>query len=304
MSLKSGTIFDIQRFSIHDGPGIRTTVFFKGCPLRCWWCHNPESQATARELMIREERCIRCRECLRACPNGAISESNGSLSTALDKCAGCGGYCAQVCPSGAREVIGRELTVPQVMAEVARDVVFYDQSEGGVTFSGGEPLLQPEFLDALLQECREREIHTALDTSGCAPFSVLGRICANVDLFLYDIKLMDDEKHRQYTGVSNGLIMKNLRELSQQGRQIIVRVPIVPGVNDDEKNIRKLGEFVASLAHPPQIDLLGYHKLGLEKYRRLRRAWNLPETQPPSAERMAELAANLRGFGLRVTTRG
>jgi pyruvate formate lyase activating enzyme len=201
-------------------------------------------------------------------------------------------------------MIGREVTVAQVMAELARDVVFYDQSGGGVTFSGGEPLSQPEFLAALLQECGDRDIHTALDTSGCASFSVLSRICANVDLFLYDLKLIDDEKHRQYTGASNGLILKNLQELSQQGRQIVVRVPVIPGVNDDEKNIKSLGEFVASLPHPPQIDLLGYHKLGLEKYRRLRRAGNLPETQPPSAERMAELAATLRGFGLRVTTRG
>jgi pyruvate formate lyase activating enzyme len=303
MSLKIGTIFDIQRFSIHDGPGIRTTVFFKGCPLRCWWCHNPESQASARELMLREERCISCLECLQACENGAISQSDGSVSTALDKCTSCGN-CTQVCPSGAREIIGREVTVPQVIEEVARDIIFYDQSGGGVTFSGGEPLLQPDFLGALLQECREREIHTAVDTSGCASFNVLNRICGDVDLFLYDIKLMDDEKHRRYTGVSNGLILKNLQEISQRGHEIIVRVPVVPDVNDDEENICKLGDFVTSLAHRPQIDLLGYHKLGLEKYRRLRRAWNLPETQPPSAERMAEIAATLRGFGLRVTTRG
>ena len=303
MSLKIGTIFDIQRFSIHDGPGIRTTVFFKGCPLRCWWCHNPESQAPARELMLREERCIDCLECLQACENGAISQSDGSVSTALDKCTSCGN-CTQVCPSGAREIIGREVTVPQVIEEVARDIIFYDQSGGGVTFSGGEPLLQPDFLGALLQECREREIHTAVDTSGCASFNVLNRICGDVDLFLYDIKLMDDERHRRYTGVSNGLILKNLQEISQRGHEIIVRVPVVPDVNDDEENICKLGDFVTSLAHRPQIDLLGYHKLGLEKYRRLRTAWNLPETQPPSAERMAEIAATLRGFGLRVTTRG
>ncbi len=303
MSLKTGIIFDIQRFSIHDGPGIRTTVFFKGCPLRCWWCHNPEGQAPVRELMLREDRCIRCLECLKACENGAISQSDGTLTTALDKCTRCGN-CAQVCPSGAREIIGREVTVSQVMAEVVKDIIFYDQSGGGVTFSGGEPLSQPDFLGGLLRESREREIHTAVDTSGCAPFSILSRICGDVDLFLYDIKLMDDEKHRQYTSVSNGLILKNLQELSQKGHQIIVRVPVVPGINDDEENVSKLGEFVASLTHPPQVHLLGYHKLGLEKYRRLRRVWNLPETKPPSADRVAEIAATLRRFGLQVTIGG
>jgi pyruvate formate lyase activating enzyme len=291
--LKSGIIFNIQRFSIHDGPGIRTTVFLKGCPLRCWWCHNPEGQATARELVLREERCIGCGRCQRACTSGA----------GADECILCGD-CVQACPAEAREIAGRVMTVEQVMAEVAKDIVFYDQSGGGVTFSGGEPLAQPDFLYPLLQKCREMEIHTSVDTSGFAPAETLDKIGTSVDLFLYDLKLMDDEKHRRYTGVSNGLIIKNLEELSRRRHNIIVRVTIVPGVNDDEDNISKLGEFVASLAHPPQVDVLAYHKMGLEKYKKLKRAYRLPETQSPTEEKMAEIAATLRRFGLEVKIGG
>jgi pyruvate formate lyase activating enzyme len=240
---------------------------------------------------------------LQACANGAISQSGDSLSTSADKCTLCGD-CVRACPAEAREIAGREVTAAQVLEEIARDVIFYDQSGGGVTFSGGEPLSQPDLLHALLQGCKEREIHTAVDTSGFAPSEAFSRIGESVDLFLYDLKLMDDEKHRRYTGVSNELILKNLQELSLWGRTIIVRVAVVPGINDDEDNLSRLGEFVASLAYPPQVDILPYHKIGLEKYKRLKRAYSLPETQPPSDERIAEIAATLRGFSLQVKTGG
>jgi len=210
----------------------------------------------------------------------------------------------RACPAEALEIVGREVTVTEVMAEIAKEIIFYDQSGGGVTFSGGEPLSQPEFLYALLQECKEREIHTAVDTSGFAPSEVLSRIGESVDLWLYDLKLMDDEKHRQYTGVSNELILRNLKELSLRDETIIVRVAIVPGINDDEDNLSRLGEFVASLAHPPQVDILAYNKMGLEKYKRLKRTYAFHETQPPPDESMAEIAATLRGFCLQVKTGG
>jgi len=301
--LNTGIIFDIEKFSIHDGPGIRTTVFLKGCPLSCWWCHNPESQALDREMWFWERRCIRCGACLEACTQGAILLSGDSVITDGTVCDVCGN-CAQVCQAEAREIVGRRVTVAEVMAEIEKDIVFYDESGGGVTFSGGEPLMQPDFLQALLQACKETEIHTAVDTSGFVAWKTLQRISGNVNLFLYDLKLMDDERHRQSTGVSNELVLSNLKALSSQGSQIAVRVPIIPGVNDDSENISKIGAFVASLAHVPSISILPYHKAGADKYARLKKTYALPETQPPSEASMAEIAAALQGFGLQVKIGG
>jgi pyruvate formate lyase activating enzyme len=214
------------------------------------------------------------------------------------------GDCAQVCQAEAREIVGRRVTVAEVMAEVEKDIVFYDESGGGVTFSGGEPLMQPDFLCALLQSCKEKEIHAAVDTSGLAAWKTLRQISQDVDLFLYDLKLMDDEKHRRFTGVSNELILSNLRALASQGSAITVRVPIIPGVNDDDENISRLGEFVASLPHVPFVSILPYHKAGADKYVRLNKTYALPQTQSPSDERMAEIATLLQGFGISVKVGG
>lgn len=298
-----GLIFDIKKYSIHDGPGIRTTVFFKGCPLSCWWCHNPESQSPAREILLRDNRCIRCGACIDTCPHGAISWDGDEVITDRAKCEQCG-TCTAVCYADARESVGRDMTVDQVMAEIERDIAFYDESGGGVTFSGGEPLLQRDFLLELLQACKAKEIHTAVDTSGCAAWLTIDRIRPYVDLFLYDLKLMDDDKHREFTGASNQSILKNLQTLSQQGHHIIVRVPIIPGINDDAETVRQIGAFVSALPHPIGVDILPYHHIGIDKYLRLNKPYRLFETRQPSAERMAEVAQQLNQFGLSVRIGG
>ncbi len=301
--MAKGVIFDIKRYSIHDGPGIRTTVFLKGCPLSCQWCHNPEGQDPAPELMLRANRCIGCGACVSVCPQQAISLEGEVAATDRDRCVVCG-TCVEVCHAEAREMAGREVTVAQTMEEIQRDIAFFEESGGGVTFSGGEPLAQPEFLFALLRSCREKAIHTALDTCGFSAWETLDRIREYVGLFLYDLKLMDETKHREFTGESNELSLKNLQALSELGHQIIIRVPIIPAINDDEKAMREMGAYAAGLPHLNRVDLLPYHHSAPEKYNRLNRVYGLVETRPPSDGRMAELAQTLRGFGLPVRIGG
>lgn len=302
-SAVSGIIFDIKQFSIHDGPGIRTTVFLKGCPLSCWWCHNPEGQAPKPELVFRESRCIRCGACLEVCDQGAISWDGDVVATDRGKCTLCGD-CVEVCYAEAREMVGQEMTVAQVMEEIERDIPFYDESGGGVTFSGGEPLLQRDFLLALLRACKEKEIHPAVDTCGFATWETLDGIRKHVDLFLYDLKLMDEAKHRKFTGVSNELILKNLQMLSAQGHNIFLRVPVIPGINDDDESVRQIGTFAAALPRLNHVGILPYHHAGAEKCNRLNKVYGLLETSPPSDERMAEIAQILEGFDLQVKIGG
>jgi pyruvate formate lyase activating enzyme len=301
--LTSGIVFDIKKFSIHDGPGIRTTVFLKGCPLHCAWCHNPESQDPRPEMMLREQRCIGCGACLEECPQEAITWNGRGVITDRARCVRCG-VCAEHCMAEAREAIGREMSVTQVMAEIERDLSFYDQSGGGVTFSGGEPLLQRDFLLALLQGCRAREIHTAVDTSGFAAWETLDRVREYVDLFLYDLKLLDDLQHRQLTGVSNRLILANLQALAERDHPIFLRVAIIPGLNDGETHLRRLGELAASLPAVREFALLPYHQTAVNKYNRLHKAYNIPDIRPPSEARMAQLADMLAEFGLPVKVGG
>ena len=302
-ALESGVVFDIKKFSIHDGPGIRTTVFLKGCPLTCGWCHNPESQVLGRERVYRENRCIRCGACLVACAQGAITWVEGGPVTDREKCTLCGS-CVEACYAEAREIVGREMTEAEVMAEVERDVAFYDESGGGVTFSGGEPLMQPDFLLALLQACRQQAIHTALDTCGHAAWETLDRVRNVVNLFLYDLKLVDRERHRLLTGVSNELILGNLQALSGLGHDIILRVPIIPGVNDDQENMGAIGDLAATLPSLRRVDLLPYHPAAVDKYGRLERTYAYPALRPPTEEKMAGLALLLRNYDLQVKIGG
>ncbi len=288
----TGIVFNIMRFTVNDGPGIRTTVFLKGCPLHCLWCHNPEAISPQPELFIRADLCIRCGACLEACPHAAVRREDDMFVTAREVCRRCG-CCVEACWSGARELVGREMTTEEVLEEVSRDTVFYDESRGGVTFSGGEPLLQHEFLASVLQGCRDRGIHTAVDTSGYAAPTVLDAVAEVADLFLYDFKLFDEERHRRFTGVSNRLILENLRRLTARKSSVIVRVPLIPGINDDDENIRAIGEFVASLGGISEIDVLPYHETGLAKYGRLGRVYALREVARPSPTRVEEVAALL-----------
>ncbi len=324
--MATGTVFDIQRYSIHDGPGIRTTVFLKGCPLSCKWCHNPEGQSGDVELTFLENRCGRCGACLSVCRHGAIAWgggepgargrdggasgldkhgiTDGSCAPVTDrtKCARCG-ECAKVCFSGARELTGKEMSVRQVMSEVERDIPFYEESGGGVTLSGGEPLTQAGFAAELLETSRDRGIHTVLDTCGFAEWGAVDLVRRHVDLFLYDIKFLDDAKHRELVGVSNAGMISNLIELARLGHNIVLRVPVIPGFNDDYESIHQIGAFAATLPHLISVDVLPYHKIGIEKYRRLGRPYSLSGLAPPPEERMAGIAGMLAGFGLAVNRR-
>lgn len=299
----NGKIFNIMKYSIHDGPGIRTTVFFKGCPLNCLWCHNPESQASGQELMVWPDRCIGCGQCLEICPNGAIGSKAGKLEYHREQCQVCG-TCCTVCHAGARELVAKTMSTREVMDEIEKDLIFYDESGGGVTFSGGEAVMQPGFLLELLKECRKKDIHTAVETCGSVKLEVLQTLADSVDLFLYDLKHMDSLKHQSLTGVPNERILENLRWLAEHHPQVIVRVPIIPGVNDEEENLRQMGTFVASLKRVKELHILPYHKAGVDKYQRLDRTYRLPELQAPAPEHMQQIAGQLEQFGFKVKIGG
>ncbi len=232
-----------------------------------------------------------------------MSAPAGPIVVDEEACTGCGA-CAEVCATGALEIAGRVLTSAEVMAEIEKDRVFYDESGGGVTFSGGEPLAQPDFLCELLRACREREIHTAIDTTGYGSSENVRRASSLADLFLFDVKVVDDERHRRLTGVSSTPILENLECLVREGCNVVLRVPVIPGITDDEENIRRIGALARSLSSEQRVNLLPYHNTAVEKYRRLGRHYDLSGISPPSRERMAELAALLEGFGLSVQIGG
>jgi len=248
----TGLVFNIQRFSIHDGPGIRSTVFLKGCPLRCWWCHNPEGQSPQPELSLIQARCVRCGRCQEVCPQQAAHAAggNGHPRAAYSKCTLCGA-CVEACPTEARQMIGRRMRVEQLVAEVLKDRIFFDESGGGVTFSGGEPLMQPEFLAQVLRACRAEQVHTALDTCGYAERDQLLELAGMCDLVLYDLKCLDDRRHQQQTGVSNQGILDNLEALAEQHANIWIRVPLIPGLNDQPEELEAMAPARRTGGHGP-----------------------------------------------------
>ena len=296
-----GVVFNVMRFAVHDGPGIRTTVFLKGCPLRCWWCHNPESQRPRPEIVYAQARCLRCGECVRACPNHALS-LNSLVHTDLERCRACGA-CAGQCLAGARQLAGESFAVAELLPRLERDRVFYEESGGGVTLSGGEPLLQSDFAAELLAACRARRIHTVLDTCGYAHRAALEQVAPHVDLFLFDLKIMDPRRHREMTGVSNELVLANLRWLAGRSKAVIVRVPVIPGCTDDRENLDAIRSFCLR-NKLGRIDLLPYHRIARDKYARLQRSYRLADAAPPEAERMRQIAGDFTREGLEVRIGG
>ena len=299
-SRSTAVIFNIMRFSTQDGPGIRTTVFFKGCPLSCWWCHNPESQRLQPELLYLEERCRHCGDCVTACPQHAIEQVEGTVRTSA-VCRNCG-QCTEACQAEARQIAGRRLTVGELVAEIERDLIFFEESGGGVTLSGGEPLAQPRFVSALLGACRERGIGTVIETCGYAPSGVFLTVALAADLVLYDLKLMDPVKHKQYTGVSNRRILGNLEELVARGRKVTVRIPVMPGINDSDDDIRQFARYLSELP-ARQVELLPYHHIGAGKYKRMGLTYRLPAAPRPTAEDLARFSDALTRAGLHVRVR-
>lgn len=293
----AGIVFDIKRYAIHDGPGLRTTVHLKGCPLSCWWCHNPESISMSPVVLFRGSRCVGCGECVKACPSGALTVEDGGLARDAALCEGCG-ICADVCPSGAQELCGRKMSVEDLMVELRKDEIFF--RDGGVTFSGGEPLLQPEFLTAVLQACGQEGYHRAVDTCGFVASETLLQAAKHTDLFLYDLKHMDPDKHRLYTGADNTVILENLVLLAGSGAKINIRFPFMPGLNSDEANVRALAAFVAGLDGITQVNILPYHTVAKGKHERWSMDYRLPQLLPPDEQQTRRAAEIIESYGLPV----
>jgi pyruvate formate lyase activating enzyme len=293
-----GIVFNIQRFSLQDGPGIRTTVFLKGCPLRCLWCSNPESQNFKPEIMHRDTLCTKCGLCVNVCPEEAISVDDKGVSIDRKKCTNCGD-CISVCTPGVLKILGETMSAGEVFREIRKDEDFYWTSGGGVTASGGEPLVQPDFVAALFKLCRDNGIDTCIETSGCASTEALEKVLPYTSLVLYDIKLGKPESHRKWTGRSNEEVLHNLRIAVASGTPVIMRVPLIPGINDSDEELNEIAHIAMdSLKEPKKVDLLPYHRFGVGKYQQLDREYELTELatlKEPQTQRFKEL---FESFGL------
>lgn len=300
----TGLVFDFQRFAVHDGPGIRTLVFLKGCPLHCHWCQNPESIGRNPEIMLIPRNCIDCGKCLDTCTVGAIQESaDHKRLIDRNRCTVCG-ECIKVCYANAINISGRYMTVSEVLAEVEKDRKFYQQTGGGVTFSGGEPTAQAEFVEELARQAQERNLHTAIETCGHVKWSTLKSILKHIDLVLYDLKHMDTSEHRRLTGVPNELILENLQRIATLGLPVRVRMPLIPGCNDSPENVRATADFVAGLSNLEAFDILPYHRMGEPKWGQLDQPYELHEVSPHSRDHVFELVDIARQYDIEITVGG
>lgn len=289
---QSGTIFDIQHFAISDGPGIRTTVFFKGCPLRCEWCHNPESYSIQPQLMWYADKCVHCGSCVQACPQGCHALENMLHAVYRESCTGCG-LCTKSCPAGALETAGKRMTVEDILDEVLRDSFFYESSGGGMTLSGGEPMFQPAFARELARRAKEHGLHVCLETSGfCRTEDMLAMI-PWVDLFLFDYKMTGSEAHRRCTGVDQELILQNLFQLDQHGAKIILRCPMIPERNITPEHLDGIVHRAKQLSNLLEIHLEPYHNIGLSKRERLGMPNALQAIEPPEKTRLQAMAGEI-----------
>jgi pyruvate formate lyase activating enzyme len=298
--MRKALLFNIQKFSVHDGPGIRTTIFFKGCPLTCQWCHNPESQSYQAEILIDRDRCTRCGACEKHCSQQAAWQNNHQLFYDAEKCNACE-RCIDYCCKNAREIAGKEYTVQDVMQEIHKDKAFYEQSGGGVTLSGGEVMTQIDFVEELVKACKEQGITVVIDTCGYAPSENFLRIMKYVDVFLYDIKLMDSGEHEHYTGRDNALILENLRLLSNHDAVIQLRLPLIEGINTKNEQIQDIIDFIATLKIH-SINLLPYHHMGQGKYKKLN--CPLPVLERPSDLRLEEIQSMFKQANYKVQIGG
>ncbi len=297
--MKIPYVMDIQKYCIHDGDGIRTTVFFKGCPLKCTWCHNPESQRYQPELLYNPEKCSGCGACLEACPAAAISRADCRVGTDRQKCTGCGA-CLDECYQLARDISGRQYSLAELIREVTKDQMFYEQSSGGVTLSGGEVMTQDmDYVEAFVKKLHRRGFDVTIDTCGYAPYENFARVLPYVSTFLYDLKLMDREKHRYYIGTDNEQILDNLRKLSDAGARLYIRVPLIEAVNASDEDIEAMITWLKSGIRVEKINLLPYHNTGQHKYEKLDLDYQGEDYKAPSPERLEQLAEMFRDHGFR-----
>ncbi|MCG3219026.1 MAG: glycyl-radical enzyme activating protein [Candidatus Heimdallarchaeota archaeon] len=296
--MQHGTIFDIKQFAVHDGPGIRTTVFLKGCTLSCQWCHNPEGISPSLDLFFNSYLCMKCNTCFNLCPNEAIIDDSKItiLRELCDKCM----LCANDCPTEALQKSGRSINSTELMEEILKSTIYYDFSEGGVTFSGGEPLLQSSFLKEVLEKCKKEGIHTTLDTSGYSSLKILKSVIDYIDLFLFDLKLINERLHKEFTGVPNKQIIENLRFITQtRSNDVIIRIPIIPGITSTDQNIEDILTLLSSLNMVKEVNLLPFHNVS-EKYDRLGMEYKLDHVRAPSDEEMAKVKERFEEKGFKV----
>ncbi|MBK1812137.1 glycyl-radical enzyme activating protein [Clostridium sp. YIM B02505] len=287
------TVCEIEHYAVHDGPGIRTVVFLKGCPLKCLWCSNPETQKRENELYYNNSTCVLCKKCIHACDYEALSSDEKAIVIDRNRCIACG-KCTDVCPTNSLRLVGKNMEVEEVFKEVLKDVLFYRQSGGGVTVSGGEVLMNADFAIELFKLCKDEFIHTAIETTGYGSFEKLKELSDYTDLILFDVKHSDDRVHKELTGVGNVLIQENLNKLSKLGKEIIIRIPLIPGLNDEEENIKNTVE-IAKANGIREIHILPYHTLGLDKYRRLKKDYKLTDIkkhEPEYLESLRKLVEN------------